>query len=71
MYKWIKYYGYNVLVVATKKDKLTKNEVVKSEKIIRETLELGSNERAMFFSSLNKNGREELLNVLAEFIGES
>lgn len=70
MYKWIKYYGCNVLVVATKKDKLTKNEVVKSEKIIRETLELDKGEKIMFFSSLNKEGREDLLNVLDTLIGE-
>jgi GTP-binding protein len=71
MYKWIKHYGYNALVVATKKDKLTKNEVVKNEKVIRETFELGKGERVMFFSSLNKDGREELLNVLGELIGEN
>ncbi|ERI89411.1 ribosome biogenesis GTP-binding protein YsxC [Clostridiales bacterium oral taxon 876 str. F0540] len=64
MYKWIKHYGYEVIVVATKKDKLKKSEIPKSEKIIRETLELEKEEKVMFFSSLSKEGREELLDVL-------
>jgi GTP-binding protein len=64
MYKWIKYYGHETLVVATKKDKLKKSEIQKSEKLIRETLELSKDESIMFFSSLNKQGKEELLEVL-------
>jgi GTP-binding protein len=64
MYKWIKHYGYNTLVVATKKDKLTKNELVKSEKVIRETLELPKDEKIYYFSSLKKEGKEELIDVL-------
>ncbi|MCM0649843.1 ribosome biogenesis GTP-binding protein YihA/YsxC [Clostridium swellfunianum] len=64
MYKWIKHYGHNTLIVATKKDKLKKSEIPKSEKLIRETLELSKDEKVMFFSSLNKEGREELLDEL-------
>ncbi len=64
MYKWIKHYGHITLVVATKKDKLKKSEIPKSEKLIRETLELSKDEKIMFFSSLNKEGREELLEEL-------
>jgi GTP-binding protein len=70
MYKWIKHYGHETLIVATKKDKLKKSEVPKSEKLIRETLELSSNEKIMFFSSLNKEGREELLNELFDDLTE-
>ena len=64
MYNWIRYYGHDTLVVATKKDKLKKSEVPQSEKLIRETLELSKDEKIMFFSSLNKGGREELLEEL-------
>ncbi len=64
MYKWIKHYGYEVIVVATKKDKLKKSEIPKSEKLIRDTLELSKDEKIMFFSSLSKEGKEELLDVL-------
>jgi len=64
MYKWIKHYGHETVIVATKKDKLTKNEVIKSEKLIKETFELNKKESIMFFSSLNKEGREELIDTI-------
>jgi GTP-binding protein len=64
MYNWIKYYGYEVVVVATKSDKITKNEMAKSNKIIRETLNLPKEQKIFYFSSLNRSGREEVLDVI-------
>jgi len=64
MYEWIKHYGYGVVVVATKKDKLTKNELFKSKKLIRETLKMDKDEPLLFFSSLKKEGNEDLLEEL-------
>lgn len=68
MYNWIKHYGYSVIVVATKKDKLTRNELQKSSKVIRETLDLSKEDKIMFFSSLKKEGKEELLEEMFEDI---
>ncbi|GAA0125783.1 ribosome biogenesis GTP-binding protein YihA/YsxC [Clostridium sp. CTA-19] len=64
MYNWVKHYGYNVIVVATKRDKLTNNEAAKSKKIIRETLKMDKEESIVFFSSLKKEGKENLLEEL-------
>lgn len=64
MYKWIKHYGYEVVVVATKKDKLTRNEIQRSIKVIREALNLDKSQEIIFFSSLKKEGKEDLLNEL-------
>ncbi|WP_291578939.1 ribosome biogenesis GTP-binding protein YihA/YsxC [Clostridium sp. UBA6640] len=64
MYEWVKHYGYGVVVVATKKDKLTKNELFKSNKLIRETLKMDKDEPLLFFSSLKKEGKEDLLEEL-------
>lgn len=61
MHDWIKHYGYEIIVIATKKDKLTKNELQKSSKVIKETLKLGKEDKILFFSSLKKEGKEELL----------
>lgn len=61
MYEWIKHYGYPVLVVATKKDKLKKSELQRSAKVIKETLNLDKSDNLVFFSSLKKEGKEELL----------
>ena len=40
MHEWIKHYGYDVIVVATKSDKLSNNELQKAKKLIKETLKL-------------------------------
>ena len=64
MHEWIKHYGYDVIVVATKSDKLSNNELRKSEKIIRDTLKLEKDHKLYYFSSLNKKGRDELVNNL-------
>ena len=68
MNEWFKHFGYNVVVVATKSDKLTKNELKKSEVVIKETLKLGGDDKLYFFSSLNKEGADLLIdNLFLEF----
>ena len=64
MHEWIKHYGYDVIVVATKSDKLSNNALKKSEKVIRDALKLSGNDKLYFFSSLNKKGSEQLINNL-------
>ena len=66
MLDWIKHYGYDVVVVATKSDKLSNNDLGKSEKIIKDTLELTKEDRFYFYSSLNKKGSEALINNIFE-----
>ncbi|ALB47339.1 ribosome biogenesis GTP-binding protein YihA/YsxC [Clostridium beijerinckii] len=68
MHEWIKHFGYDAIVVATKSDKLTRNELKKNEKVIKETLKLNSDDKLYFFSSLNKEGKDELIdNLFLEF----
>lgn len=64
MYEWIKYYDYEVIVVATKSDKLKKNDYQKSKKLIRETLNIREEDKFIFFSSLSKEGKDNLLELL-------
>lgn len=70
MHEWIKFYGYDEVIIATKSDKLSNNELRKKEKDIRETLKLTKEDTLYFFSSVNKKGRDELIdnlfNVLVE-----
>lgn len=66
MYEWIKYYGYEIIIVATKKDKLSNNQIAKSDKVIRQTLKLDRDEKIIYFSSLKKQGKEELLEAIFE-----
>ncbi|WP_392486315.1 ribosome biogenesis GTP-binding protein YihA/YsxC [Haloimpatiens sp. FM7315] len=64
MYKWIKHYSYEPIVVATKIDKISNNEISKNLKVIKETLGMDSGEKIMKFSSLKKRGIEELLEAM-------
>ena len=66
MLEWIKHYGYDVVIVATKSDKLSNNDLGKSEKIIKDTLELTKEDKFYFYSSLNKKGSEALINNIFE-----
>lgn len=64
MHEWIKHYGYDVSVVATKSDKLSNNDLIKAKKIILETLKLSKEDKFYFFSSLNKKGKDQLIDNL-------
>ncbi len=64
MHEWIKFYGYDEVIIATKSDKLSNNELRKNEKVIRDTLKLGKEEKLYFFSSVNKKGKDELIDKL-------
>ena len=71
MHEWIKHFGYKVIVIATKSDKLSNNEIGKSKKIIKETLKLGPEDEFYFFSSVKKNGKEELIdNIFGDLVQE-
>lgn len=70
MYEWVKHYGYNVTVIATKSDKLSNNQIPKSRKLIRETLGMAPEDPLHYFSSLNKKGRDELIDILFDDLHE-
>lgn len=70
MYEWIKHYGYDCIVVFTKIDKVTKNELAKNNKLIRDTLKISSEDKVVYYSSLKKLGKEELINCIFEDIVE-
>lgn len=60
MYQYAKYYQIPVIVVATKEDKLKRNDLNKNEKRIKETLDFQEGDLFVRFSSLNKVGIDEL-----------
>lgn len=69
MHEWIKHFGYKVIVIATKSDKLSNNEIGKSKKLIKETLKLGPEDEFYLFSSVKKNGKEELIdNIFGDLV---
>ncbi len=60
MYQWCLGYGYNPVVVATKEDKIKRSQKQKQIKQIRETLEVVEGTPVIPFSSITKNGKEEI-----------
>lgn len=70
MYDWVKHFNIETIIVATKSDKLSNNELRKSEKIIKDTMGLTKDDKFYFFSSLNKKGKDELINNLFDGLVE-
>lgn len=60
MFEWMKATGSRLVVVATKADKLTKNQMFKNISMIKKSLSLGPEDIFIPFSSETKQGREEL-----------
>ncbi|MDD8048189.1 MAG: ribosome biogenesis GTP-binding protein YihA/YsxC [Thomasclavelia sp.] len=69
MYEFIKHYNVPVLVVATKEDKLKRNDLKKNEKLIKETLNLDKRDKFFRFSSLKKTGINEVWQEIYHLTG--
>ena len=67
MYEFLKYYNLNITIVATKFDKVSKNNRIKQDKIIKDTLKFEDDE-FITFSTVTKKGRAEVLSVLEEYL---
>ena len=64
MYEYLKYYGLDGIVAATKADKVGSNQKAKCIKEIRQTLGMGKNDLIIPVSALKKTGNEELLDAI-------
>ena len=64
MYDYLRYYGLSGVVVATKIDKLSKNELNKNLSVIRRSLELDEDDIVIPSSSLNKTGVDQILGTI-------
>lgn len=64
MYDYLRYHGLDGIVVATKADKVSRNELNKNISVIKKTLKLGADDVVVPVSSLKKTGVEALLDVI-------
>lgn len=60
MYNWLKHYGYDIIIAATKSDKLNRSQIPKHLSIIRKTLGLSEQDKLIAFSGTAKTGISEL-----------
>lgn len=70
MYEYLKYYGLDGIVVATKADKVSRNELQKCISVIRKTLNLLPEDKVIPISSLKRSGHDVLLAEIEKLLEE-
>ncbi len=70
MYNFLKYYNLPVTVVATKVDKVSKNDREKQVKLISETLNIREEDKLVLFSIKTKLGKSEIHKEIEEIVSK-
>lgn len=68
MYDWIVSKGYHPIVIATKSDKIKRSQMDKHLKAIRQGIGVLPETEIIPFSALNKQGREEIWQLMERYI---
>ena len=68
MYRYLRHYGLDGIVAATKADKVSRNEMQKCISQIRKTLELGNEDLVIPISALKRTGHDKLLEIMEEIL---
>lgn len=66
MYEYLRYYGLDGIVAATKSDKLSGGELARNLAAIRRSLDLGPDDALIPVSALKRTGTEQLLEKIRE-----
>jgi len=69
MYEWICYQGFRPVIIATKSDKLSRNQIAKQTSVIRKTLGMKAEDVLIPFSAVNKSGRDEIWALMEQVMG--
>lgn len=70
MFEWLNYYDYPTIIVATKSDKLNRSQIPKHLKMLREKLKLTKESLIVPFSTVTKNSREDLWEILNDLVDD-
>ncbi len=68
MYDYLRHYGLDGIVVATKADKVSKNEMAKNISKIRKILKLSQEDTVIPVSALKRTGQDILLNEVEKIL---
>ena len=68
MYEWILSNGYEPIIIATKLDKINRSQVSKNVKIIRDKLGCLKGTKIIPFSSVSKQGRDEIYETIDQIL---
>ncbi len=69
MYDWIVANGYEPVIIATKLDKIKRSQYHKHMKMIRQKIDPKPDTRIIAFSSMTKQGRDEILDLIESVLG--
>lgn len=69
MYKYLKYYQIPVTIIATKSDKISEPKRKKQLDSLVDDLDLAVGDNLILFSSLTKEGKEEVLDLIQKIVG--
>lgn len=70
MYEWIDYNGYQPIIIATKADKINRSQIQKHMKMIKTGLNVKPGTTIIPFSALNKQGRDEIWELIEKLISD-
>lgn len=70
MYDYLKYYNIPVTIIATKSDKVSRNSYDKNKKIIKDTLKLADEDNLILFSTVTKDGKQDIYGTIEACMGE-
>ena len=70
MYEYLRHFGLDGIVVATKADKVSKNEMQKCLAVIKKTLSLSEDDILIPVSALKRTGQDKLLEVMEALLAE-
>ena len=68
MYQWILANGYEPIIIATKLDKISKSQVPKHVKAIKQSLNVTPNTVVIPFSATSKQGRDEIWELIDSLV---
>jgi GTP-binding protein len=68
MYDWIVKNGYHPIIIATKLDKLKRSQIQKHIKMVKQGLNLIPGTKVIPFSSVTKQGREEIWELMDSYL---
>lgn len=70
MYEWILKQGFQPIIIATKLDKISRGQVQKHVRMIREGLKVKSGTIVIPYSAQTKQGREEIYELIDAYLEE-
>ena len=68
MYNFLKYYHKEVTIVATKYDKVSQSKRAKVEKVLNCSFDLQDTDNIIYFSSVTKEGKDKVMNLINSYL---